>query len=164
MTLVWKVESSDPVVAIIEKGQGTLAIDVRLPKRSSFNVTATIDVKGLPAGCVSTASETAGVTCKCVAEAIDEYGIVSWKKERLSLANAVLKFRKMSDSMIFILKYFKHPSTGNNRYIRKVEDYLSKQKGISADRFRVLIIDNFAIEKTKIFLVPPGAEYPAVGN
>ena len=162
MNLFWKVESLHPTEQPIIKGQGTTSIEIQSSKRSPFNIEVTLEVKGVSEGCVSTARETVGVVCKCVVEAIQEYGKVSWKEEKQKLSQAIYKNKEQPESLLYILKYFDRPAKTNGEKIRRVEDYLSKEKQILMDRFKVILIESIGPERTRIFLVPPGADYPTV--
>jgi hypothetical protein len=67
----WSISAGE-----IEDGQGTSAIILRTTKEmNGSNVTATVEIDGLPEGCAKTASETAGVlTAGCGGGPVDRFG------------------------------------------------------------------------------------------
>ena len=69
----------------IVEGQGTLKMSAYADwRRDGANVTATLNVLGLPDGCAKSVSESAGAACKCESVLIDEFG---------KLASAAIKKR-----------------------------------------------------------------------
>ena len=143
------------------KGQGTAAITVKHDCRSA-NVTATVEVKGLPEGCPSGASETAGVSegCGGLPELIDEYGPISFQKEKLHLDNVVVKLRNGDDQRIVFVIYRQKNSqmTAIRKRSTVIAKYL-KNRGVSKKKFTFVYGKN-STHMTKIWVVPEGADMP----
>ena len=84
----WSVNQGE----IIE-GQGTAKIVV-VGGEPGSNVTATVRVRGVPAKCSGTASETAGVATGPVCNMpLDDYGKISWNNERARLDGFILQMK-----------------------------------------------------------------------
>lgn len=143
----------------IEAGQGTLSLKVRTPKGISYNITVTIEFVGLPGGCKSILSETAGFVLCGYPTRVDEYSSLAWSQEKKRLDSVVLAAKDQPTSKILVLKYFKTGSKANRDAVNKIKQYLLV-KGISKDRIEVLLIDNLGITNTKIYMVPPDAPTP----
>jgi hypothetical protein len=149
----------------IVRGQGTRVITVKVDSKSKcdgFNVTATVEIEGLPAGCPYTASETAGVSEGCGSpELIDEYGRISFSKEKLHLDNLVVRLRNVNDQRIAFIFYRQRNS--ERAKIRKrasaIVRYL-KDHGVSKKKFSFVFYDKNFNYGTKIWLVPDGAASP----
>jgi len=150
---VWSTNGYD-----IVGGQDTPTLEVR--SRLNENITATLEVVGLPQGCPNTASETAGVFCKCTAKILDEYGPISINRERKRLELAIAAAKKEPDAVIYVLKFFKNKRAENGAALNRVEKYLFQTLKLPFDKFKALMIDDHPVTKTQIFLVPPGADWP----
>jgi hypothetical protein len=159
-TVVWNIDSPNIKDLAIETGQGTLEIGVRTPKTPSYNITATLAVKGLPDGCVMSASETAGVAGCILPLVADEYGKLRISDERARLDNLAIQLTSESDTIA--LYVFRYPSIMSRSAIESINarilKHLSKMRGIAASRIR------FAYETgdtsiTRVYLLPIGADW-----
>lgn len=144
----------------IAQGQGTSQIVVSIKGLYDNAIKATVEFLNLPAGCPDTASETGIVACRCISVQIDEFGKLPVKEERARLIAAINEAEKNKDDRIYII--LKHPSNENkklNDRIERIKEIFRENK-ISEDGFVIISGDNEPEERTKIYLVPPGAEMP----
>lgn len=141
------------------KGQGNPVIHVRIPKTSTILVTATVEISGLPEGCTHTATESVAQQCKCTAGRIDEYGSITLHNEKIKIDKALLQLKTEPDSIMYIIKYFPTLDTVSRRRVENLTQNLLKKEKIQKKRFKIL--DVIGPTHTTIYLVPPGAAYPA---
>jgi hypothetical protein len=90
---------------------------------------------------------------------IDEYGSIPLAEEysRLRAANAELKRHK--NSVLCLVKYPPKSLVPFERRNRRLKNFVTNVLRIG-DRFRMVIGPSFSDERTKIFIVPPGADDP----
>jgi hypothetical protein len=105
---VWYDRRLLPRESRIVRGQGTLRLDVRAPRRVgsiAMNITAMLMVRGLPSNCPNTASETAPFVIDKSPELIDEYkGRLSPADEARHLDNCVVQLRNNSGSTLHFIE------------------------------------------------------------
>ncbi len=159
MTLVWTV-SSRGTSSVIEKGQGTDSILVRYALDGS-NMTATLTVKGLPAGCPDSASETAGVVISALPMSLDEYGPLKPRDERARLAKVAFQMTAQPDTVAIF--YFRYPSSITRAMIEATNARILKRLAalgrISLNRVKFAYAESDS-SVTKIYLWPRTAEWP----
>lgn len=116
----------------IADGQGTTAILIKTTKdMDGLEVTATIEIKGLPESCKNSFSETIvlppPVVCRCV---IDEYGKASWSDERLRLQNLIVELTNDPKATGLLIFSFKNNSEIDLIFSRqkRILRYLEKNK------------------------------------
>jgi hypothetical protein len=147
---------------VISEGQGTTSIRISNYKMGE-NVTATVEVTGLPEGCNNTASETGSVICSCPSPTLsDEFSIPVSQIDKARLADFINELKKNPNAQGYIIEYFK-PKTPQkivNQKFRKIADYLVNE--LQFEKERITIITNFDKPEylTKFWIVPPGAEPP----
>lgn len=151
----WSISAGE----IIE-GQGTTVIRVGIPKKGDvINVTATIQIAGLPAGCPNTMSETASTTICYVPEILDEFRGPITVKHKIRVENAEIRLRNDHEFKLVIVLYYK---SARQREIdkRAILKYLNPLV-----RGRVVFVngpDRGDGPRVKLWLVPAGAEDPAI--
>ncbi|MBS1795069.1 MAG: hypothetical protein JSS81_14515 [Acidobacteria bacterium] len=145
----------------IIEGQGTPSIKVDMTDPDDLNITATVEVAGLPAGCPNTASETGSVIIEYRATLIDEFGRLSGVKVRARIEAAYRLPNTPPRSIIYIMNY------GTDKEIAAREKQLRRAIALlKYDASRITIVrgggwsPNGAGVWTKFWLVPPGAENP----
>ena len=95
--LKWNVNNSEKI-----EGQGTKQIKVLWKDMCNTNLTATIEVFGLPKDCQSTASETAAITCcRFQPLIVDEFSVPATRTDKIKLDNLIL-YLKISRTRKFI--------------------------------------------------------------
>ena len=156
ISYLWTVSEGD-----IESGQGTSSIKVAAQWKTQINITASLKVVGLPAGCPFEFHETASVVCRCTPTFIDEFQITTAKIDRTKLDLLVGQLRNDDTSVGYIIEYF--PSKTGRRVIDKkiemITKYLVQIKKLRQEQFKIVIATSDA-NRTKLFTVPPGAEFP----
>lgn len=143
------------------EGQGTTSIAVT-DFRSSENVTATIEVKGLPEGCANTASETGSCSCDYVfPRLIDEFGNIPYEEVEARFDAFFIILREEPNAQAYIVNY------GTNRQKSLRETHFRRRIAIRKfDASRFIFVRGGANPKgepgamTRIWIVPAGAVPP----
>jgi hypothetical protein len=154
LTFNWTVSSGE----IIE-GQGTPTIKVLL-KNNGLNITAIVEVKVLPNGCVLSASET-GAICACISPSLfDEYGLLNDEDFKARLQNLFVELGNNPGSQGYMIIY------GTKRQIsRRKKLFLDGMAFLKLDASRLTMVNGGANPNgkgiwTKVWIVPPGARNP----
>ena len=159
LTYRWTIGDDGKIVA----GQGSPNISVETPKKTAFNITATVEIRGLDPGCPNTVSETAPVACRCDAVLIDEYPAKLVRREEMSrLVNAAAELEKRDDGILYFIVYFK-PRTSDRQIDARftwLKNFLVS-RGVRSDRLQVVSGGTTDEALTKVYYLPPGAEPPA---
>ena len=148
-------------VGRISNGQGTVTIGVS-DYKSGENVTATVEVEGLPEGCPNTASETGACSCDVPSPSlIDEFGSVKHSEIRLRMDMLFIALGNQPNAQGYIINY------GTNKEIARREAQLRNHIGFKKyDVSRVTFVRGGANPNgergvwTKFWIVPPGAMPP----
>lgn len=153
----WSISSGQ----IIE-GQGTPAIKV-MPetKRDGFNLTVTVEIAGLPAGCPNTMSETAGLAIDYKLELLDEFRgpVAADDDAELRFKSLEIRLRNEADSKAVIVLYCKNArqrETDKRTILKYIHPFV---------RSRILFVngpDQGSRPFIKVWLVPVGAQGPAI--
>ena len=145
----------------ILEGQGTLNLKVKTPNRSSFNITATLEIGSLPDGCPNTVSETAPVTCSCSPILVDEFSASPYVIDKVRLDRFVEELRKNPSARGYIIEYFRHttPESVVDKKVKEITEYLIRTKQLEKAEFDI-VVSHFDENRTKFYAVPPGAEFP----
>lgn len=151
-TYNWSVSDG----TIIE-GQGTANITVQVPAEGVSNITATVELGGVPAdcNCPTSASETGPVTPDPKAEQTDEFDALSNDDIRGRLDNFFITLQNNPTDRGYIINY------GTARQIAARERLI--QNHIRFRRFdasRITMVRGEGDIKTKLYRVPSGAEDP----
>ena len=147
----------------ILQGQGTLRLRVQTPMKNSFNITATLEVQGLPRGCPNSASETAPVACRCDPILVDEFTGIPRREQMARIDTAVYELRKLSESKLFFIEYFRRrasPASIKAR-VKWLSDQLMRRHKFSPKDFEIITSESVDGEaRTKIYIILPGTEKP----
>lgn len=148
----------------IIRGQGTSNIVVKdRPKGDVSNVTATVEIKGLPPGCVNSGSETVGVPDESRPTLIDEYGRMPFSKEKLHLDNLVHQLRTdHQESAVFVIYPQKTSEMAAvKRRVANIKKYL-RSRGVPKKRFTFVFGPNRMTYATKIWLIYEEDDMPVL--
>lgn len=157
MKIVWRVSTGE-----ILEGQGTNKIKVYHQNRGE-NLTATAEVLGLPKDCPNTASETAPPFCGVTPTLIDEFSVPPFGLDKKRLEFAATEQRKNPKNRLYIIEYFK---SGTSQFairekMRQVTKFLTHDLKFEERSFTIVAEPDSEEPRTKVYLLPPGAEKPA---
>jgi hypothetical protein len=144
----------------IIEGQGTSSIKIDMTGLANVNITATVEIKGFPANCENTSSETGSVVVDYRATLIDEYRQLSNNKVKAGMNNLFLKLDKEKYSQGYIINY------GTDRQIAVREKQIVKAIAFRKyDASRITIVRGGANRDgggvlTRVWIIPPGADNP----
>jgi hypothetical protein len=149
----------------IVEGQGTPAITIKTnPRDDGFNVSATVEIEGLPAGCPASASETAGVSDGIAGHPflVDEYERLSFRDEKARLENAVLTLKRYPDEKLVFILYRKKGASAaaSKRRAAYISKYL-ESRGVSKKKIDFVYAESDAY-RIKIWLFPEDAAMPVL--
>ena len=156
ITFNWTVSAGT-----IESGQGTPTITVRTtPDLAGGNVTATVNLGGLDPNCpcTTTAQETAPVAERLRPEEVGEFGRLSADEIRARLDEFFARIQANPNAQGYIINY------GTDREITQRERLITSH--ITLRRFdpaRITMVrggNTGEGPRTRLFLVPQGAENP----
>ena len=154
----WSVSTGE-----ILEGQGTTTIKVLKKKDNRENLTATVQVKGLPEGCGNTASETEPI-CNCIVPSVlfDEFSIPAPQIDKARLADFIIELQKNPNAQGYIIEYFKlnMPKKAIKQKLQKIADYLVKEMRFEKDRITIITSFDSSQNLTKFWIVPPVATTP----
>jgi hypothetical protein len=149
----------------IESGQGTAAINVRTtPEMAGTNVTATVKVRGLTAGCVDTASESTGVAqdpvCQC---SVDEFGMLSRDDVKARIDNFYIRLQNDPEIKGFIIVHFneKENRALQKRFLNSIYDAIVFLKKDPSRVTFLISVDGHETNAT-LYLVPVGINPPPI--
>jgi hypothetical protein len=153
----WSVSSGT-----ITSGQGTTSITLIQPADCQV-MTATVEVTGLDASCINTAScSTTTDCCWGVSRPFDKYGDLAFADEKKRLDHFAEQLKKEPDAKGHIMIYGKRGAHADEAQARaaRIKDYLITKAGIPAER--LVTIDGgdherFAVE---LWITPQGARPP----
>jgi hypothetical protein len=157
-TYKWEVSAGT-----ITAGQGTPLLKVDATGVGEQSVAATVEVTGLPAACARYASCTAGVIqpigCR---RPLDEYGDIPFEDEQARLDNFAVELQNDPVSSGYLICYGGRVGYEGEARARcdRAKDYISKVRGIAADR--IVTVDGGFMEDLSVYVwvVPAGATPP----
>ncbi len=158
LSYVWTVVGGELIA-----GQGTLTPRIKPEGFWSIQVTATLEVKGLPEGCPNTASETYAVACNCQAILFDEFSIAPSKIDKRRLDALVAALTKYPDSKLHIIEYFQPgtPAAVVRKKTELIRTYLAATHGVKSSDFEVVVeASRENVASTRLYVIPPGANKP----
>jgi len=144
----------------IIEGQGTPSIKVDIAGLNDLNITATVEIKGLPKNCAKIASETGSVVIDYRAKLFNEYGKLSANKIREHLKSLYVELGNNSKFKGYIINYGTDTEIAiREKQIRKARNFLKY------DASRITIVNGGSNPNgtgvwTKVWIVPPGADNP----
>lgn len=157
VTYNWSVSSGT-----ISSGQGTPSITVDTTGLApGSNVTATVDIGGVPTGCgcPTTASATGSMPARVESTDVDQFGVASNDDVKARVDNFYIQLNNNPNAQGYILNY------GTPAQIKARRAQIMKAINFRKyDANRVTFVDgpdNGSGINTKFVLVPPGATPPA---
>ncbi len=156
VTYNWSVDRGT-----IESGQGTPSITVRTSDNdANSNVTATVNVGGLPEGCdcPATASDSGPVAPNPQAILVDEFGALQNDDIRARLDQFFIELQNNPTNQGYVINY------GTNAQIAARERLITNHITLRRfDRSRITLVrggDTGVGVNTRLYRVPPGADNP----
>lgn len=145
---------------VILLGAGTKSVSVHKENPGS-NITATVEITGLPKGCENTISETEPIIEYSIVELIDEFSTATATIDKTRLNEALSRSDQNPNDLLFIVEYFsKNTSDFDIRAkVKLITEYLVDIRKKDANSFTI-ITEKAGGALTKIYLVPPGAKSP----
>ena len=145
---------------VILLGAGTKSISVHKENPGS-NITATVEITGLPKGCEDTFSETEPIIEYPDTELVDEFSTTTTSIEKTRLDESLLRSDQNPNSQLFIIEYFPRDTSDFDirAKVKLITEYLVNIRKRDANSFTV-VTEKAGETLTKIYLVPPGASNP----
>lgn len=151
---IWSVSTGE-----IVSGQGTPSIEI---KRSELSgLTATLEVKGFPAGCANTASETSFMCNGLpIAEKLVQFTLSTSAENRLKLNQVIRVLADNRNDQLYVFLTHKEETTQEKRSAleRRIFEYLTTG-GVDGSRI-TLHSQQGIVELAQFWRVPPGADDP----
>lgn len=122
----------------IENGTDAPVVNVRTsPEARNMTLTATVTVKGLPAGCPNHASDTASVVIQGDIFPIDEFGAASLNDQKARMDNITTQVNASKTGSAFILIMLAQNESKESaiRRVKRLTNILTKRDNIPLDRF-----------------------------
>lgn len=153
---VWSVSEGNEIVG----GQGTPKIEI-IQKDAGGNTTATVEIKGLPEGCPNLASENVSYCSPISFTLIDDFSLDARRIDKARIDNLLNELQNNPNDQGYIIEYFE-PKTSKasiDQKIKKLTNYIARIRRFDANRITIVrVLENE--NRTKFYLVPPGAEPP----
>jgi hypothetical protein len=150
----------------ISNGQGTPSITIDTTGLSGQNVTATVEIGGLPPECQRTASCSFSVATpptqpEC--RKFDEYSDLKFNDEKARLDNFAIQLQQEPGSQGYYVIFGSCDGEADQRSARAV-DYLVNVRGI--DRGRITVVNGGCRETltVELWICPTGAAAPTLSN
>ncbi len=151
----------------IVEGQGTPVITISTEGLKDTTTTVTVEIKGLPAGCTNTASETSIMGCGGTYPILfDESELSSLLRNWTKLGNLISELEdNPNDTAYFIIYPHEKDSPDSIKItLNHIKNYLTANK-INSDRLVFVMMDSGGYESDnsviKIWRVPVGAQPPS---
>ena len=150
---VWTVSAG-----MIESGQGTKSITVRVPARSPVtNIEAAVTILDTPTPCLITAREVAGVEPYRELEALDSYGSLRLNDEKERVQSDAESVKSNPGYKLLIFRFLPQTRRSDLSRIRQLSDFLIKC-GLRRSEFQ-FIVQTHTDPQTNIFVVPKDFVY-----
>ena len=123
----------------IMSGQGTPTIEVDTKDLSDINVTASVEIKGLPENCPKTFSETGTIGMQIIDNCLDGYGKLSEVEEAGRLDSFIIQLR--NDANLLVRFDLRFPAKATAKQIDARISRIAKQFAYrrAADEIRRII-------------------------
>jgi len=162
VTYNWSV--SDGTIA---GGQGTPSITIDTTGQAGKNITATVEIGGLPPECQKTASCSFSVVPPLpLCSKFDEYGDIKFNDEKARLDNYAIQLQSDPNSSGTIIAYAGRTDPAGTAQARgdRAKNYLVTARGIDAGR--ITVVDGGCREHLTVALwtCPAGAAPPAASD
>ena len=149
----------------ISGGQGTPSITIDTTGLAGQNVTATVEIGGLPPECQRTASCSFSVAQPPIIECrkFDEYSDLKFNDEKARLDNFAIQLQQEPGSQGYYVIFGSCDGEADQRSARAV-DYLVNNRGI--DRGRITVVNGGCRETltVELWICPTGAPAPTPSN
>lgn len=153
----------------IENGQGTPGIEVRTTRAmNDSNVTATVKVIGIPAGCPDSASETGSVSGGHATTLIDEFGNLARDDIKARIDNFYIYLKHNgpnAEGTIFVRLDKEAARNSKLLYLNNLYHAIISRK---YDPARVTFIMSEErgefLPSTRLWILPPGFDFPDGGE
>ena len=145
----------------ITSGQSTSSITVDTTELPAFKeLTATVEVGGLPEGCPRSASCSVTLITCIYRPKIDEYGNLRWSDEKARLDNFAIELQNDPSNVGFLVGYGGRRSFRGEaaRRTERAKKYLTTARGITADR--VVTVDGGYREELTVELWTSSKDAP----
>lgn len=157
LTYNWTVSAGT-----ITSGQGTSSITVDTTGQAGQSITATVEVGGLDASCMRTASCTSPVAAAPEASKFDEYGDINFNNEKARLDNYAIQLQNNPGAQGYIVVYAGRRARQGEamRRAERAKNYLVNNRQIEASRIMTVdggYKDTLTVE---LWIVPQGAKPP----
>jgi hypothetical protein len=148
----WSVSSGT-----IENGQNTPVIQLRTDKTQGQEVTAVVEVDGLPEGCLKMVSKTADVAGCGMPATLDDYEVPPFPDEMARLANVARELKENPGTVALFLIYITKKETYSllNTRITDIVSFFAERRNISKERLKFVFAERESYS-TRIYLVPAG--------
>lgn len=151
VSFLWMVKGGD-----IVNGQGTTSLTVR--GRKGENVSVAFEINGLPKQCKNSVYETAPIIEQPEITAIDEFDGNQIALDKSRSERWLQLLAETPGATLFVIKYFPNEDSRSSEVISELGKRLLKELG--EDRFQILTTIEKAPPRTRVFIVPSGAEFP----
>ncbi|MDT4896333.1 MAG: hypothetical protein QOH25_1410 [Acidobacteriota bacterium] len=159
VTYNWTVSSGT-----ISSGQGTPSITIDTTGLAGQNVTATVELGGLPPECDRTESCSFSVRGEDIRpRKFDEYADLKFNDEKARLDNFAIQLQQEPGAQGYYVIFGSCEGEGDQRSARAV-DYLVNNRGI--DRSRITVVNGGCREQltVELWIRPTGASEPTPSN
>jgi hypothetical protein len=152
----------------ITSGQGTPSITIDTTGQAGKNITATVQLGGLPPECQATASCSFSVVAAppAACNKFDEYGNIAFNDEKARLDNYAIQLQNDPTSTGYIIAYADRTGPVGQAEARaqRAKDYLVNTRGIDASR--ITTVDGGCRETlaVELFVCQSGATAPTASN
>lgn len=157
--LRWSIDKGE-----ILEGQGTTTLVVvdRNPAAGEINITATLEVIGLPEGCSNTVAVTYNVMfCFPPPTIFDDFAVKGATLDKARLDRLINFLSESPNSTAYIIQYFPQNFTKKriDSRVKQTSEYLRNSRLIPAENFTILAAQGTQT-RTKFYIVPAGATPP----
>ena len=147
---------------VIISGQGTPEITVDTSDLGGQNVTATVEIDGLPAGCDRTESCSLPVAL-CVLPAsrlVHEYGDISESDEKARLDDFAVALEQEPYATAYVTAYGGGTSPDALAHLERIKKYLVEARNIEPGRVTMVDAGQCSQPMVELYVRPPGAVEP----
>jgi hypothetical protein len=147
----WSISAGE-----IVSGQGTASIKVDAAKYPGQVVTATVEIDGLEPGCAKTASVTQTICDSPASRLFDQYGNISFTKEKSRLDMFANQLKEMPGAQGYLIAY-----NDSRKRAERAKQYLVDKHNVEAER--IVVVEGGKREDLTIelYIVPAGANPPS---
>jgi hypothetical protein len=147
----WSISAGE-----IVSGQGTSYIKVDAARFPGQFVTATVEIDDLEPGCANTASVTQTICHSPASRLFDQYGNISFTKEKSRLDVFANQLNEMPGAQGYLIAY-----NDSRKRAERAKQYLVDKHNVEAER--IVVVEGGTREDLTIelYIVPTGANPPS---